>query len=360
MIRKDQADLIYKTEDAKFDAVVDDLVERYEAGQPVLVGTISVEKSEKLSRLLEKQGIRHEVLNAKAASTSGRARSSPRPAGCRPSPWPPTWPAAASTSSSAATPRDWPSATCGPRASIPTTTRTGPAPGAGGQARARDQGRGRPGPRAGRPLRARHRAPRLPPHRQPAPGPVRPAGRPGREPLLPVSLDDDLMRLFATGAVNWVMSKTLPDDVPIEAKMVTKAIERAQTTVEQRNAEIRKNVLKYDEVMNEQRKVIYARRDQILDHADLRERIVGEALRRRGRARWSRPTASASTTRSGTSRAWRPRPGPSGRRPCRASRSTWRPRPTRSTRCSWTRRWPTTRSASPSSAPRSCARSSCR
>jgi preprotein translocase subunit SecA len=74
--------------------------------------------------------------------------------------------------------------------------------------------------------------------------------------------------------MNWVMGKTLPDDVPIEAKMVSKAIERAQNTVEQRNAEIRKNVLKYDEVMNEQRKVIYKRRDQILDHADLRDEAM--------------------------------------------------------------------------------------
>ena len=85
-----------------------------------------------------------------------------------------------------------------------------------------------------------------------------------------LSLDDELMRLFATGALQWVMGKTLPDDAPIEAKMVTKAIERAQNTVEQRNGEIRKNVLKYDEVMNEQRKVIYRRRDQILAGADLR------------------------------------------------------------------------------------------
>src|SRR5690606_7474792 len=93
-----------------------------------------------------------------------------------------------------------------------------------------------------------------------------------------LSLEDDLMRLFATGAINWVMGKALPDDVPLEAKMVTKAIERAQTTVEQKNAEIRKNVLKYDEVMNEQRKVIYALRDQILDQADLRDKIVDEYL----------------------------------------------------------------------------------
>jgi preprotein translocase subunit SecA len=82
------------------------------------------------------------------------------------------------------------------------------------------------------------------------------------------------MRIFATGAIQWVMGKGWPDDVPIEAKMVSKAIERAQNTVEQRNAEIRKNVLKYDEVMNEQRKVIYARRDQVLDGADLRERAM--------------------------------------------------------------------------------------
>jgi preprotein translocase subunit SecA len=85
-----------------------------------------------------------------------------------------------------------------------------------------------------------------------------------------LSLEDDLMRLFATGALSWVMSRALPDDEAIEAKMVTKAIERAQTTVEQRNAEIRKNVLKYDEVMNQQRKIIYARRDQILEGRDLK------------------------------------------------------------------------------------------
>jgi len=85
-----------------------------------------------------------------------------------------------------------------------------------------------------------------------------------------LSLDDELMRLFATGALSWVMGRALPDDEAIEAKMVTKAIERAQNTVEQRNAEIRKNVLKYDEVMNEQRKIIYQRRDQILTGGDLK------------------------------------------------------------------------------------------
>ena len=118
-----------------------------------------------------------------------------------------------------------------------------------------------------------------------------------------LSLDDELMRLFATGALSYVMNKALPDDEAIEAKMVTKAIERAQTTVETRNAEIRKNVLKYDEVMNEQRKVIYARRDQILEGA--RPQVGGDGVPRRGRRTpCSRRTAPAPPTTSGTSTAW--------------------------------------------------------
>ena len=92
-----------------------------------------------------------------------------------------------------------------------------------------------------------------------------------------LSLEDDLMRWFATGAIEWVMGKGWDDDVPIQAKMVTRAIEKAQNTVEARNGEIRKNVLEYDEVPNEQRKVIYARRDQVLAGGDLRENTV-EAL----------------------------------------------------------------------------------
>jgi len=82
------------------------------------------------------------------------------------------------------------------------------------------------------------------------------------------------MRLFATGAMSWVMSRALPDDEAIEAKMVTKAIEKAQNTVETRNAEIRKDVLKYDEVMNSQRKVIYAKRMRVIDGEDLREHLL--------------------------------------------------------------------------------------
>jgi len=82
------------------------------------------------------------------------------------------------------------------------------------------------------------------------------------------------MRLFATNAMSWVMNRALPDDVPIEAKMVTKAIERAQNTVEGRNAETRKDVLKYDKVMDKQRKVIYQRRLQIIEGEDLRDETL--------------------------------------------------------------------------------------
>jgi preprotein translocase subunit SecA len=276
--RADQPDLIYKSEDAKFGAVVDDIAERYGAGQPVLVGTISVEKSEKLSRLLDKQGIRHQVLNAKVGqhfreadiiaqagklhavtvatnmagrgvdiilggNAEGMAKRDVRAEGLDPD-------------SDEALER------------LAELTAKHEAETRAGGDKVRELGglyvlgtERHDSRRIDNQLRGRS-------GRQGDPG----------ESRFYLSLEDDLMRLFATGAVNWVMGKTLPDDVPLEAKMVSKAIERAQTTVEQRNAEIRKNVLKYDEVMNEQRKVIYALRDQVLDKVDLRDRITAEAL----------------------------------------------------------------------------------
>ncbi len=128
-----------------------------------------------------------------------------------------------------------------------------------------------------------------------------------------LSLEDELMRLFATGAMNWVMGRALPDDVPIESKMVTKAIERAQNTVEGRNAEIRKDVLKYDEVMNEQRKVIYARRMQILEGEDLRARTIEVLSSALGHHR-RRPLRAPTTPRTGTSTGCSPRPACTSRR----------------------------------------------
>jgi preprotein translocase subunit SecA len=278
MARLDQGDLIYKSEDAKFNAVVDDIAERYENGQPVLVGTISVEKSEKLSRLLDKQGISHSVLNAKVGqhfreaeiiAQAGRLHSvtvatnmagrgvdiilGGNPEGL----------AKRDLRNEGLDPDDTESR----ERLLELTKEHGQETSLEGD-KVRELGglyvlgtERHDSRRIDNQLRGRS-------GRQGDPG----------ESRFYLSLEDDLMRLFATGAVNWVMGKALPEDVPLEAKMVSKAIERAQTTVEQRNGEIRKNVLKYDEVMNEQRKVIYALRDQVLDKSDLRDKFVEEAL----------------------------------------------------------------------------------
>jgi len=272
LARIDQSDLIYKTEDAKFDAVVEDLAERYETGQPVLVGTISVAKSEKLSRLLDKRGIPHEVLNAKQhtreaeiVTQAGRLHSvtvATNMAGRGVDILLGGNPEGLALRDLRAEGVDVESDEGQERFKELTAKYKVETDAEGEQIRElgglyvlgteRHDSR-----RIDNQLRGRS-------GRQGDPG----------ESRFYLSLEDELMRLFATGAMNWVMGKALPDDVPIEARMVTKAIERAQNTVEQRNAEIRKNVLKYDEVMNEQRKVIYKRRDQILDEADLRDETI--------------------------------------------------------------------------------------
>ena len=216
------------------------------------------------------------------SSTSARPRSSPRRGGPAPSRSRPTWRAAASTSSSAATPRPWPTRELRGQGLTPDTDGVGrgvrPR-----DARALQRGAARRTPSSSAEAGGlyvlgseRHESRRIDNQLRGRSGRQ---GDPGESRFF-LSLEDELMRLFATGAVSWVMDRTLPDDQPIEAKMVTKAIERAQNTVEGRNAEIRKDVLKYDEVMNEQRKVIYARRLQILDNEDLHERTL--ELARRG------------------------------------------------------------------------------
>ena len=290
MVRTDQADQIYKTEAAKFDAVVRDIEEKHAKGQPVLVGTVSVEKSEQLSKKLQQRGIRHEVLNAKqhareamvvtqagrlgaitvATNMAGRgvdillggnpeglARQDVFKEGFDP----------LTLVDEFALPV--------PLDSMPPDYLT-----------ARDKAQNRYRELLAKYIDSckaegdkvrqlgglyvlgteRHESRRIDNQLR---------GRAGRqgdlgESRFYLSLDDELMRLFATGALSWVMGRALPDDEAIEAKMVTKAIERAQSTVEQRNGEIRKNVLKYDEVMNEQRKIIYLRRDQILQGLDLK------------------------------------------------------------------------------------------
>jgi preprotein translocase subunit SecA len=279
MIRADHPDLVYKTEQAKFDAVVEDLVERYERGQPVLVGTASVAKSEVLSRLLDIRGIPHNVLNAKQhareamiVAQAGRLH--------------------AITVATNMAGRGVDIILGGNPEGLATQEVL-----AQGLDPESDEGRAaRADLRAkfetqcredGDKIRSlgglyvlgseRHESRRIDNQLRGRSGRQ---GDPGESRFF-LSLEDELMRLFATGAMNWVMGKALPEDVPIEARMVTRAIERAQNTVEARNAEIRKDVLKYDEVMNEQRKVIYQRRMQVLDGEDLRERteeLLDEAL----------------------------------------------------------------------------------
>jgi len=266
-VRLDEPDLIYKSEEAKFNAAADDIAARNANGQPVLVGTISVEKSEVLSRLLEKRGIKHEVLNAKAHEREAHIVTQAGRLG------------AVTVATNMAgrgvdillggNPEGLAKAEL---LASGTTVEESPEKYDELLARFKEECAA-----AGNEVREvgglyvlgteRHESRRIDNQLR---------GRSGRqgdpgETRFYLSLEDDLMRLFATGAMNWVMGKAFPDDMPLEAKMVTKAIERAQRTVEDRNFEIRKDVLKYDEVMNEQRKVIYKRRQQILDGGDLRD-----------------------------------------------------------------------------------------
>jgi len=283
MIRVDQPDLVYKTEAAKFDAVVEDIVERYEAGQPVLVGTVSVEKSERLSRLLEKRGIPHSVLNAKhhsreaqVVTQAGRLHTvtvATNMAGRGVDILLGGNPEGLARMDLAAGQPELVEGSDSYQAKLAELT-------AGHEDECRAEGDK---------VRAlgglyvlgteRHESRRIDNQLR---GRAGRQGDPG-ESRFYLSLEDELMRLFATGAMNWVMGKALPDDVPIEAKMVSRAIEKAQGTVEARNGEIRKDVLKYDEVMNQQRKVIYRRRQDILDGADLREEAMAQLTSALGR-----------------------------------------------------------------------------
>src|SRR3954462_10711139 len=274
MIRADETDLIYKTEDAKFAAVIDDIAERHEQGQPVLVGTASVAKSERLSSLLLRKGIPHEVLNAKqhareaaiianagrksavtiATNMAGRgtdiqlggnpefaADLTLRERGLTPDETPEEYEAA------------WADAL--EKAKVDAAKEHDEVVELGGlyvlgterheSRRIDNQLRGRAG-------------------RQGDPG----------ESRFYLSLGDDLMVRFYGERVAAMMNMLrLPEDVPIEAKMVSKAIQSAQTQMEQQNFEIRKNVLKYDEVMNKQRTVVYDERRQVLDGKDLSDQI---------------------------------------------------------------------------------------
>ena len=275
MIRKDQSDLIYRTEEAKFIAVVEDLYARHEKGQPVLVGTTSVERSEYLSGLLKKRGIPHEVLNAKnhereaaivaqagrkgsvTVATNMAGRGTDIMLGGNPE-----FLANAAVVQKGFDPDDDLDAYNKAYleevklASQRVAAEHDEVSALGGlyvlgterheSRRIDNQLRGRSG-------------------RQGDPG----------ESRFYLSLQDELMRRFKGELVDAFLRRfNVPDDVPIEAKMVTTAIRNAQTQVEQQNFEIRKNVLKYDEVLNKQRQVIYAERTKVLEGQDLSAQIL--------------------------------------------------------------------------------------
>ena len=274
MIRADEGDLIYRTEGAKFDAVVDDIAEHHDHGQPILVGTTSVEKSERLSNALRRRGVPHEVLNAKnhereaaivaqagrkgavTVATNMAGRGTDIMLGGNPE-----FMAAAELAQRDLSPVDtpdeyeaaWPAALEKAKKAVSSehdeVTELGGLYVLGTERpesrRIDNQLRGRSG-------------------RQGDPGETR----------FYLSLEDDLMRLFKGNVVDSFLTRfNIPDDVPIEAKMVTNAIKSAQTQVEAQNFEIRKNVLKYDDVLNRQRQVIYAERRRVLEGEDLHEQV---------------------------------------------------------------------------------------
>jgi preprotein translocase subunit SecA len=275
MIRRDESDVVYQTAQSKFEACVEDIVERHRHGQPVLVGTTSVEKSEILSTMLKRRGVPHEVLNAKyhereaaivaqagrkgavtvATNMAGRgtdimlggnpdflADLELHQRGLSPLETPEDYEAA------------WPEAVAKAKRAVAEEHEEVVA--AGGlyvlgterheSRRIDNQLRGRSG-------------------RQGDPGETR----------FYLSLEDDLMRMFNSGRVAAIMDRlNIPADVPVESKVVSRAIRSAQTQVEQQNFEIRKDVLKYDDVLNRQRKVIYDERRKVLEGADLREQVL--------------------------------------------------------------------------------------
>ncbi len=270
MIRKDQPDLVYPTFAGKMNAVVEDIVERHKKGQPVLVGTTSVEKSELVAKLLSDRGVPRQVLNAKehereaqvvamagrkgavtvATNMAGRgtdimlggnaefiAQANLKSRGLDPEEYPEeyraAWAEALEDALQAVAEEHEEVSELGGLYVLGTERHE--------SRRIDNQLRGRSG-------------------RQGDPG----------ESRFYLSMEDDLMRLFNSGLAQRIMqSGAYPEDLPLESKMVTKSIASAQSQVESRNFEIRKNVLKYDDVMNGQRSLVYDERQRVLDGEDL-------------------------------------------------------------------------------------------
>jgi preprotein translocase subunit SecA len=278
MQRIDQSDLIYKSEAGKFIAVANDIVERHKKGQPVLVGTVSVEKSEELSAILKKRGIPHEVLNAKQhereaaiiarAGTVGAVTVATNMAGRgtdimlggnpefmadfelqrkglnpvdSPQEYERAWPVEIEKQRAAVTKEHESVVSLGGLYVLGTERHE--------SRRIDNQLRGRSG-------------------RQGDPG----------ESRFYLSLQDELMRRFNSGLVERFLGAAgMPEETPLESKIVSNAIKSAQTQVESLNFEMRKNVLKYDDVMNKQREVVYSERREVLEGVDIKD-LVADSL----------------------------------------------------------------------------------
>jgi preprotein translocase subunit SecA len=248
IIRDDLSDRIYKTEHGKFESVADDVAERHKKGQPVLLGTVSIEKNEQLSSMLEERGIPHEVLNAKnnereaeiiaRAGREGAVTLATNIAGRGPDI------VLGGDPDDAATREEW-------QRAHDRVVELGGLHVLGSERhearRIDNQLRGRSG-------------------RQ---------GDPGSTQFY-VSLEDDLMRVFGGERMSGLMNSVGVDEkTPIESKMVSRSLESAQKRVESHNYDQRKNVLQYDDVMNRHREAIYARRREILEEKPLKEEILG-------------------------------------------------------------------------------------
>ena len=231
MIREDLPDVVYRTENGKFQAVVENIVERHSQGQPALVGTISIEKSELLSNMLEKRGIKHQVLNAKFHEKEAEIVAG-----------------------------------AGQKSMVTIATNMA---GRGtdivlGEGVAQLGGLHIIGTE-------RHESRRIDNQLR---GRAGRQGDPGSSQFF-ISLEDDLMRLFGAENIMGIMDKLgMDDSIQITSKMITRSIETAQRRVENRNFDIRKHVLEYDDVMNQQREVIYAQRRAVLTGEDLRFNIM--------------------------------------------------------------------------------------
>ena len=276
MVRLDQPDLIYKNEEVKFAMVVEDIAARHEKGQPVLVGTTSVEKSEYLSKLLAKRGVRHEVLNAKNHAREAVIVAQAGRLG-----------AVTVATNMAGRGTDIMLGGNAEFLTVEALNKRGlhadenPEEYEAAWAPEFEATKAKVAEEAEKVLEVgglyvlgteRHESRRIDNQLR---------GRSGRqgdkgESRFYLSLTDDLMRLFNSGAAAALMNRPgVPDDTAIESKMVSRAIQSAQSQVEARNAEIRKNVLKYDDVMSRQRDAIYTDRRHILEGDDIKERVEG-------------------------------------------------------------------------------------